>query len=361
MTLPPLLSVPEIQNRLQIIFPEGTTNRKFVIREMAGKTVFVMLYTGAIEGNERWLRPDQVTRMTDAQTVLTDEHKRQEWNDESMKPAAGNIEGCWYAVNTRESIRDETLRDGLMRTGAVEDRKDLPTTSSKPRYALAQDFAALFHPGLEDDALENAINAWRATHLTAGALARITAIRHGAVESQERVLITFPSGETRQMEPGPSSVISKAVIEEFLPRFLERPGVIWLSESSNQVVARDDQLAKEIGLTIHSDRTLPDMILLDLGPDQPLLVFVEVVATAGHVSEARQTALMEIAKEGGFNEDQVAFVTAYADRNNAAFRNSVSELAWRSFVWFRSEPDHIMVLHRGTDTEHVSLWHLTKD
>lgn len=31
MALPPLLSVPEIQNRLQIIFPEGTANRNFVI------------------------------------------------------------------------------------------------------------------------------------------------------------------------------------------------------------------------------------------------------------------------------------------------------------------------------------------
>lgn len=126
------------------------------------------------------------------------------------------------------------------------------------------------------------------------------------------------------------------------------------------MVARDDELAKEIGLTIEADRTLPDMILLDLGPDQPLLVFVEVVATAGYVSEARQTALMAIATEAGFNGDQVAFVTAYADRNDTAFKNSVSELAWRSFAWFMSEPDHIIVLHRGADAERVSLWDLMK-
>ena len=361
MALPPLLSVPEIQNRLQIIFPEGTANRNFVIREMAAKTVFVMLYTGAIEGSERWLRPDQVTRMTDAQAALVGDEMRTDWVEKSMSRTAGDIKKRWFAVNTRESIRDETLRGGLIATGAVKEREGLATTSSQPRYALAQDFAALFNPNLEDDALENVINAWREVNLSAGALARITAIRRGVVESQERVLITFPSGETRGMEPGPSSVISKAVIEEFLPRFLENPGVIWLSESRNQVVARDDQLAKEIGLTIESDRTLPDMILLDLGPDQPLIVFVEVVATAGQVSETRQRALMQIATEAGFNEKQVAFVTAYSDRNNAAFKNSVSELAWRSFAWFMSEPDHIMVLHRGADAERVSLWDLMKN
>ena len=266
MALPPLLSVPGIHYRLQIIFPEGTANRNFVIREMAARTVFVMLYTGAIEGNDRWIRPDQVTRMTDAQAVMAGEQERQEWTIESMKPSAGNIEGRWYAANTREPIRDETLREGMVRTGAIKEREGLPTTSPQPRYALTQDFAALFDPGLEGDALENTITAWREANLAAGALARTAIMRRAAVEGEKKVLITFPGGETRHMEPGPSSVISKAVIEEFLPRFLERPSVICLSESRNQVVARDDQLAKEIGLAIESDRTLPDMILMDVGP-----------------------------------------------------------------------------------------------
>ena len=160
------------------------------------------------------------------------------------------------------------------------------------------------------------------------------------------------------MEPGPSSVISKAVVEEFARRFLERPGVIWLSESRNQVVARDDLLAREIGLTIQPDRNLPDLILVDLGPEEPLLVFVEIVATAGPVSEARQAALMAIAVEAGFSEDQIAFVTAYSDRDGAAFKQSVSELAWRSFVWFMSEPEHIVVLHRGTHARRSRLSNL---
>ena len=38
----------------------------------------------------------------------------------------------------------ETLRDGLIRVGAVVERSGLPTTSSKPRYALREGFAALF-------------------------------------------------------------------------------------------------------------------------------------------------------------------------------------------------------------------------
>lgn len=115
MPLSPLLPVAEIHERLQGIFPEGTANRNYVTREIAAKTVFVMLYVGAIEGAECWLRPDQVTRMTDAQAASTDDDSRTAWLEESMQPSSDYIMGRWYAANTREPIRDETLREGLVR------------------------------------------------------------------------------------------------------------------------------------------------------------------------------------------------------------------------------------------------------
>ena len=223
------------------------------------------------------------------------------------------------------------------------------------RHALAAEFARLFDSRLTGKALQKGIEEWRTANLSRGALARVAIMRRGAVAREGRVHVTFPSGETRHMESGPSSVMTRAVVEEFAPRFLERAGVIWLSESRNQVVARDDRLAQDIGLTIQPDRNLPDLILVDLGPAEPLLVFVEVVATAGPVSEARQAALMAIATEAGFSENQVAFLTAYADRDDAAFKASVSELAWRSFAWFMSEPDHVVVLHGGAGAERARL------
>ena len=358
MPLPPLLPVPDIHDRLRNIYPEGTPNRNFLTREIAAKTVFVMLYIGAVEEAERWLRPDQVTRMTDAQAATSGDEDREAWLVASMRPGDSVIQGRWYAANTREPIRDETLRDGLIRTGAVNERPDLPTTSPLPRYALVEDFAALFDPGLTNEALHAVIENWQAAHLSAGALARVEILRRGAVAREGRVLVTFPNGETREMEPGPSSVITKAVVEEFAPRFLGRPGVIWLSESRNQVVTRDDDLAQAIGLRIEPDRNLPDAILVDLGPTEPLLVFVEVVASAGAVSDARQSALLAIATEAGFRDNQVAFVTAYADRGDASFKRTVSELAWRSFAWFMSEPEHIVALYGRTDADQVHLYDL---
>ncbi len=46
---------------------------------MAAKTIYVMFYAGAIEGSDCWVRPSQVTDMTDEQALLTDTESRKAW------------------------------------------------------------------------------------------------------------------------------------------------------------------------------------------------------------------------------------------------------------------------------------------
>lgn len=44
---------------------------------------------------------------------------------------------------------------------------------------------------------------------------------------------------------------------------------------------------------------------------------------------------------------RVAFLTAFADREAAAFKKTVGTLAWGSFAWFASEPDNLLLLRSG--------------
>jgi hypothetical protein len=293
--------------------------------------------------------------MTDSQALLDSPEERRAWAAASLGKERSEIPGRWYAVDTREPIRDETLREGLIPTGAVVVREGLPTTSSVPRYALARAFAELFDPGLQGDALSQGIADWQGENLSSSALARIQIVGRGAVATPHGVMVTFPSGETRRLAAGPSSVITKAVVEEFSRRFLVRGGVIFLSESGNKVVARDEELARAIGLTIPADRYLPDILMVDLGPKQALLVFVEVVASDGPITAARKEAFLKITRVAGFPDRQVAFVTAYLDRGQPAFRKTVPELAWNSFAWFASEPDHLVVFREGIAEKTVRL------
>jgi hypothetical protein len=346
-SLPPYVTRAQIVERLPLIFTEGTPNRNYCVRELAASTVFTALYIGAVEGSGRYLGPVHVYRMTVEQAAKPDQIDRETYA-EGIPKKNFQVPGTrWYADNTREPIRDETLRDGLVAIGAVLRREDLPTTSGSPRYALKSDFAVLFDPTIEGLRLENAIAAFQAKHLSKSALARTSIMLSGAVATEAGLLVTFPNGETRKLAPGPSSIISKAVIETFAKRFLETPAVLWLSESGNKIVARDDRVANAIGLKIEPDKNLPDVILADLGPTEPLIVFVEVVATDGAITARRQDAIYAITDAARFHRSQIAFLTAYMDRDSAGFRKTISALAWNSFAWFVSEPENIVIFRNG--------------
>jgi hypothetical protein len=317
---------------------------------MSARTIFVMLYVGAIEGSQRWARPDQITKMTDRQAAKLRDEDRLSWAQNSLSPGKmKDVPHRWYAGNTREPIRDESLRNGLIPLGAVIEKSDIPTTSAKPRYALAASFLALLealarkphNPG-------KLILEWQSQHLSPEALARVHLVRQGVAAGREtdRILVKFPNGETRLLLPGPSAVITKAVIEQFAPRFLNQPAVLFISESGAKVVARDDKLARQIGLRIEADRNLPDIILVDVDLKSSKLIFIEVVASDGAITTQKQAALQAIAAEARFSPASVYYITAFSDRTAAPFKKNVSELAWDSFAWFASEPKHLLVFKR---------------
>lgn len=351
MSLPPVPSIELIAERLPLIFPNGTEHRNYVIREMAARTVYVLFYLGAVEGTDRWIRPAQITGMSDDQAAKIDDESREAWRRLSLSKKKWRPENAWYAVDTREPVRDETLRSGFVPCRAVVQREGVPTTSSIPKYAMDVEFSRLFDLTLTGEALTNAITAWQHSHLSKAAVTRQRLVKHGATVARDAVTVTFPNGETRTLSPGPSSVIAKAVIEVFAPRFLKQPAVLWLSESGNKVVARDEVLANALGLKIDPSKALPDIILVDLGADMGgagmLVVFTEVVATDGPISRARKVALTSLALEAGFDERHLAFLTAYMDRAGSPFKKTIPELAWGSYAWCASEPDHIIELRDG--------------
>ena len=298
--------------------------------------------------------------MNDRQANKTDDKSRASWSRESIVPGKmKHVRGAWYASDTREPIRDETLRSGLIPLGAVVERTDLATTSAKPRYALAKDFGVLLQELVKGNKDTKALlRTWQESHLTAAARSRINLLRRGTVHSTTsgRIQIKFPNGETRLMRAGPSTTIAKAVIEEFTTAFLREPGVIFLSESGDKVVARDDDLAKSIGLHLDYALHLPDVILADVVTAAPKLVFVEIVATDGPINEQRKRALLNFATEAGFSISNTFFVTAFEDRSAPAFRKLVSDIAWGTFVWFVSEPDKLIAFREGLIKELSALF-----
>lgn len=352
--LPEIPDLDTVKHRVGIIFPAGIDNYGYVTREMASKTIFVMLYTDAIEGYG-WLRPNQITRMTDVAASHRGEEDRRAWTKASLK-ARGEIPGRWYADNTREPIRDETLRYGLLAFGAVIEREGLKTTASTPRWALAEDFAELFVCSEEE--FTRQVEAWRRNHLTQSALTRLAAVQAGIAGAKEgEILVTLPNRRTRLLAPGESSVITKAVVEQFAPRFLQQPGVVWLSESSRKDESADILLAKVVKLDLSESRILPDVILVDLAEGRSRFVFVEVVSTDGPINEQRKADLTRLLEQGGHSIEEAVFVTAFLDRGQSVFRRLSSHIAWDSYVWFAAEPEKL-ILFRDLQSDARKLFEL---
>ncbi|CAM5517134.1 BsuBI/PstI family type II restriction endonuclease [Eoetvoesiella caeni] len=350
MTWPAVPALSTVTERLPLIFPEGIENRQYCIRESTAKTVLTMIYCGAIYGSNRWIRPSQVVDMSDAQLTLSNELDRKAWcvhmlsNKKKERPPR-----AWYAVNSREQIRDENIARGLIPNQAVVERPGVPTTSSRPKYALRPEFAALFSESVQGKFLAAAISDWQKRFLSTAAMARATIIRNNAAASTDRVPVVFPSGSAITLAPGESSRITKAVVEQFSRYFLVQPAVLWLSESANKII--DQTLVQALHLHIDQSKSLPDVILVDLSPANGdiLVVFVEVVHTDGPISQQRKEALEAIALDAGFETGHLAYVTAFSDRSASPYRGLAHNLAWDSFVWFASEPMNLIMLQSGGD------------
>ncbi len=341
--LPALVSVDEVQRRLEAIFPASFPDRGILVGRMAAQVVFVFLYGGFIEGSGRLLRPSLVYFFTAEQARRVALGQRHAWLDVAFKPGYRPSGKRWYADNSRESIRDDLMRARLLTMGIIARKEGVPTTSSAPVYYLRAAFAALFDPACRGSAMTSAMPAWRSAHLDSSTLKRMALKAQGALARQGDVFIEMPDGTRMRVSAGPSSPILKAMVEAFAPRWLGKPVVLWISASDQKLHPQFVQRAAAIGLSFTAGNELPDLILADLS-DPVRFLFCEIVATDGPVTAQRKAALTVIARQAGIDDEQLHFVTAFQDREAAAFRKTFSRIARDSDIWFSTEPDLIVKL-----------------
>ena len=338
-----LVTVSEVRRRLAAIFPEPFPDRRILVGQMAAHVVFVFLYGDFVEHSGRLLRPSLIYRFTAEQARLANAEQRRAWLAVAFKRNHLPAGQRWYEDNTRESIRDDLMRNRLLAMGIIGREEGVATTSSTPVYFMRESFAALFDPELHGASLGAAIETWRAGHLSPSALQRMALKAQGVLTRHGDLLIDLPDGTRMRVSAGPSSPILKAMIEQFAPRWLVKPVVLWMSASDQKSQPHFMQRAAAVGLSFDPSNELPDLILADLG-DPIRFLFCEIVATDGQVTSERKAALTSIARNCGIAAANLHFVTAYRDREAAAFRKTFSRIAPDSDIWFSTEPDLLLSL-----------------
>ena len=124
--------------------------------------------------------------------------------------------------------------------------------------------------------------------------------------------------------------------------------MVWISSSAVKAFS-DDTLNRVLKIKLDVGSLLPDVVLVDLAGPGLKLVFAEVVATDGPVTEQRKADLLELlaASPAAYEPEDAVFVTAYRDRGGRPAARAVQALAWGSFAWFMSEPDKLVQFHDG--------------
>ena len=353
MTSRPLPPRDEVQARLRRVFPPEAFD-SVTSNPLAAAAAAAMLYVGAVVPDDApssaglvWARPTTVLWLSDAAYVHTTEPERSAWLSAALRDQRQVVELLtawgepfkpWYRDNSRETLRDETFPKWLD-YGAVRVREGVKTTSSKPRWALAESFADLFDPGLTGDALDAAIEGWRENHMSPGDLIRIRSARNRD-RKQYAITVTLPGGEVRSLEPGEASLIIKGVVEEWAPARLGEPVVLTISEPGKKLIVADNETLTAVGLAINVSQLLCDALLVDLATKPATFWMIEAVASDGPIDEDRKRAFLRWAEDHHIPGGSCRFLTAFSSRQSASARKRLKDLAAKTYAWYADEPHH---------------------
>lgn len=234
-----------------------------------------------------------------------------------------------YAPNTRETFRRQTIHQFLA-AGLILQNPDNPTRAVNSPATVYQ---------IEPTALRlmqsRQTQSW-ADELSDYLVRRPTLIARFAAERQmPKVPIQLPTGQELRLSAGKHSELTKAVLEEFAPRFSPGAIPIYVGDTGNKWAYFDESLLGELGVHVDQHGKMPDIVLYD----QPRnwLFLVEAVTSHGPIDGKRHAELATLFHDATCS---LVFVTAFFSRSVMARYMAV--IAWETEVWLAETPSHLI-------------------
>lgn len=151
----------------------------------------------------------------------------------------------------------------------------------------------------------------------------------------EKVPVTLPNGKLLELSAGQHNILQKQIIEEFLPRFAQGCQVLYIGDTSNKMLFRDEKTLTILNISIGLHDELPDIIAYNTSKNW--LYLIEAVHSAGVIGEVRLLELKELTKNCAAD---VIYVTTFL--NKKEFKKWIIEIAWETEVWIADNPDHLI-------------------
>ena len=145
------------------------------------------------------------------------------------------------------------------------------------------------------------------------------------------------NGQDLRFSPGKHNQLQKAILEVFAPRFAKGFECLYVGDSSDRDLYKNNKRLQELGFDITLD-VLPDVVLYV--PEKKWLFFVECVTTVGPVDLKRKNDIESLTR--GVDAGNV-YITAFP--NFTTYKKFSQDLAWETEVWIAEVPDHLIHLN----------------
>ena len=240
---------------------------------------------------------------------------------------SNNNYGTTYAENSRETFRKQAMHH--FRNAAFIEDNGKATNSPNYRYRLTDEMLGLIQSFGTDK--------W-ADKLTAFLESHETLVQLYASKRSMRKMPVKINGTDFTFSPGKHNQLQKAIIEEFAPRFAPNSECLYVGDTTEKDLVKNEEKLRELGFDITLHDKMPDVVFYC--EDKKWLYFVESVTSVGPMEPKRIREIEEM------TESVLAgkiYVTAFLDFKT--FNKFSEVLAWETEVWIAAMPDHMIHLN----------------
>jgi hypothetical protein len=147
--------------------------------------------------------------------------------------------------------------------------------------------------------------------------------------------VSLSDGQELKLSPGHHNELTKAIIEDFAPRFIPGAKIVYVGDTADKWAYYDETLFKKKGLVIDSHGKMPDVVFYY--PQKDWFVLVEAVTSHGPVDGKRREELCKLFSP---IKDKLVFVTAFPTRSEMT--SYLGVISWETEVWVAEAPTHLI-------------------
>lgn len=237
--------------------------------------------------------------------------------------------GKRYKPNTRETVRRQSMHQFVDAGLALYNPDDpqRPVNSPKAVYQISPEALALVRT-------YGSAN-WQ-TQLYVYLAERETLAARYAMEREHNMIpVQIAPGQEIKISPGDHSLLIKAIIEEFAPRFAPGSSLIYAGDTGEKMGYFDAEGLARLGVRVDNHGKMPDVVLFYR--DKGWLLLVESVTSHGPVDGKRHGELTKL-----FQSSTAGLVYVTAFPNRSVMARYLGEIAWETEVWCASDPSHLI-------------------